>query len=197
MAYLATPSWVEPLVAKKTYINFSKFLSWVFWRLALATCSRLDSVVKIACFAQIGQFLNVFSFSLELLWPFIVFLTWNTLKLTVSISNKLPFLHHFNSKSSRKRYGFSYYLIAFHVYSMCFLDLWFVFEFCDVYYSCMEWVYSIGFAEGVLLILVIWRLLNLHSWLFCRYVSWLCCSVHIILMVECHNDRYLWICDLP
>ena len=33
----------------------------------LATCSRLDLVVKIACFAQIGQFLNVFSFSLELL----------------------------------------------------------------------------------------------------------------------------------
>ena len=34
----------------------------MFWQLALATFSRLDSVVKIVCFAHIGQFLNVFSF---------------------------------------------------------------------------------------------------------------------------------------
>ena len=59
----------------------------MFWLLALATCLQLDSVAKIVCFAQMGQFLNVFSFSLELLWLFIVFLTWNTLKLTVSPFN--------------------------------------------------------------------------------------------------------------
>ena len=40
-------------------INFSNFLSWVFWRLVLVT---LDLVMKIACFAQIGPFLNFFSF---------------------------------------------------------------------------------------------------------------------------------------
>ena len=126
MAYLATPSQVELLVAKNTQINFSKFFSWVFWRLALATCSRLDSVAKIACFAQIGQFLNFFSFSLKLLWLFIVCLTWNTLKLTMSLSNKLPFLHHFNSKSSRKRYGFSLSLYILHVLSLVYLNLWVV-----------------------------------------------------------------------
>ena len=29
------------------------------------TCLQLDSVTKIACFAHISQFLNVFNFSLE------------------------------------------------------------------------------------------------------------------------------------
>ena len=48
--------------------NFSKFFFQVFWRLALATCTRLDSVVKIACFAYLGlfskSFSNTFHFSL-------------------------------------------------------------------------------------------------------------------------------------
>ena len=65
-----------------------------------------------------------FQFSLELLWLFIIFLTWNTLKLTVSLSNKLPFLHHFNSKSLLKRYGFSLSLYILHVLSFVYLNLW-------------------------------------------------------------------------
>ena len=45
-----------------------------------------------------------------------------------------------------------------------------LFEFCDICYLCMELVYSIGLAKGVLLILVIWCLLHLYSWLLlCAY----------------------------
>ena len=127
----ATLSRVELLVAKNTQKFFSKVFFLVFWRLALTTCMQLDSVAKIACFAQIRQFLKHFSFSLE---------------LTVSLSNEPPFLHHFNLKSSRKKV---WVFITFHVYSMCFLD------FCVICFSCVEWVYSIGLAKGVLLILMI------------------------------------------
>ena len=142
-------------------MNFSKFLSWVFGWLPLATCSRLDSVTKIVCFAQIGQFLNVFSFSLKLLWLFIVFLTWNSLKFTMSLSNKLPFLHHFNSKSSRKRYGFSLSLYILHVLSLVYLNLWVVDLIWDI--CC----FSDG-LDACLLCLDFWVLLiRLLGFYFC------------------------------
>ena len=106
---------------------------------------------ELTNFAQIGQFLNVFSFSLELLWLFIVFLTWNTLKLTVSLSSKLPFLHHFNSKSSRKRYEFSLSLYILHDLSLVYLNLWVVdliWDICcfgdglDEFLLCLDfWVF--------------------------------------------------------
>ena len=44
--------------------HLDKFFK-IFVLSVLATCLRLDSVAKIACFAHISQFLNVFSFSLE------------------------------------------------------------------------------------------------------------------------------------
>ena len=47
--------------SRKTLRKFFK----IFVLSVLATCSRLNSVAKIACFAQIGQFLKPFSFSLE------------------------------------------------------------------------------------------------------------------------------------
>ena len=164
----------------------------MFWRLALATCLQLDSVAKIVCFAQMGQFLNVFSFPSN-------FSNCSLFGLFISLTNppcvsqKSPLFFIISTSFFKNRYGFSYYPTTFHVCSMWFLHFWVVVEFCDICYSSMGWVYR--FAEGVLLILVIWCLLNLYSWLFLRCVSWLCCSVHIILMVECHNDRYLWLCD--
>ena len=117
--------------------HFSKFLPWVFWRLALATCSRLDSVVKITCFAQIGQFLNVFSFpsnisNCSLSSPF-----QTSLKLTVSLSKNLHF-YIISTSFFKKRYGFSYYLIAFHVYCMCFLD------FCVVVWVLWHLLFMYG-----------------------------------------------------
>ena len=74
------------------FAKMSKFLSWVFWQLAVATFSRLDSVTKIAYFAHIGQFLNVFSFSLKHLWLFIVFFVWTFFSITV-------FTHKFSYSS--------------------------------------------------------------------------------------------------
>ena len=41
--------------------HFDKFFK-IFVLSVLATYSQLDSIAKIVCFAQIGQFLNVFSF---------------------------------------------------------------------------------------------------------------------------------------
>ena len=76
---------------------------------------------RVFCEKKMSVF-KTFQFSLELLWLFIIFLTRNTLKLTMSLSNKLPFLHHFNSKSSRKRYGFSLSLYILHVLSFVLLE---------------------------------------------------------------------------
>ena len=104
----------------------------MFWQLVLATCTRFDSVAKITCFAQNGSVFEPFQFSLENFWLFIFFLTWNSLKLTVSLSNELPNLLLFILKSSRKRYGFSLSHYIFHVLSFVFLDLWFVSKFCDI-----------------------------------------------------------------
>ena len=146
----------------------------MFRWLALATFPRLDSIAKNACFTQIGQFLNVFSFFFELLWLFIVFLTWNTLKLTVSLSNKHPFLHHFNSKSSRKRYGLSLNLYILHVLSLVYLNLWVVDLIWDI--CC--------FGDGLdecLLCLDFWVLLiKFLGFYFCFHVwYWLSMSIDL------------------
>ena len=79
-------------------MNFLKFLSWVFWRLALATCSWLNPVTKNACFAFYGQFFNktFLSFPLICLWLFIVFLVWTSFKIIV-----------FTHKSSYSPYSLS------------------------------------------------------------------------------------------
>ena len=64
---------------EKHLTNFFKnFWLEVFWRLALATCTRFDSVAKNACFAQWGQFFKTFfSFPLNFLWLFTFSLNWN------------------------------------------------------------------------------------------------------------------------
>ena len=117
MAYLATLLQAELPVAKNTQINFSKFFFQMFWRLVLATCTRFDSVAKIACFAQNGSVFEPFQFSLEFSWLFIVLPISNLSQTHHVTLEEPPFLHFF-----KKRYGFSYFLIPFHVYSMCFLD---------------------------------------------------------------------------
>ena len=63
----------------------------MFWRLDLATCSRLDLIAKIACFAHIGQFLNVFSFPLNISDCLLSSSFQTSLKLTVSLSKNLHF----------------------------------------------------------------------------------------------------------
>ena len=126
----------------------------MFWWLALATCSWLDSVVKITCFAHISQFLNVFSFSLEHFWLFLVFPISNLSKTHHVTLKEPPFLHLLIFKFRRKRYGFFYPQSIFHVFSLVFLILWDVvgvFEFL--------WVSNMGLF--LLLALGVWVLLIL------------------------------------
>ena len=85
--------------------------------------------------------------------------------------NKLPFLHHFNSKSSRKRYGFSLFLYKLHVLSLVYLNLWVVDLIWDI--CC--------FGDGLdecLLCLDFWVLLiRLLGFYFCFH-GWYWLSVY-------------------
>ena len=110
VAYLVTSSRVELPVTKNTQTNFSKFMFLVVWRLTLVTCSRLDSIAKITCFAQIGQFLNFFSFSVKLLCLFIVF-PLSTLSQTLRVT--LISLHFcFISTSNLQEKGMVFLFLA-------------------------------------------------------------------------------------
>ena len=156
---------------KKHLENFSKvFLSSVLVAGPgnfLATWLSRENRV---CCANMSVF-KTFQFSLKLLWLFIIFLTWNSLKLTVSLSNKLPFLHHFNSKSSKERYGFSLSLYILLVLSFIYLNLWVLGLIWDIF--C--------FGNGLdkcLLCLDFWvlliKLLGLYSFAFMVDIDWVC-----------------------
>ena len=160
----------------------------MFWRLDLVTFSRLATVAKIACFVQNWLVFKTFQFSLEHFWLFIIFLTWNTLKLTVLLLKNLHFLHYFNSKSSRKRYGFSLSLFILHVLSFDYLNLWVVgliWNICcfndglDVCLLCLDfWVLLIrllGLYFVALLVDIDWvcLLIFFGVWIFIPILLWL------------------------
>ena len=92
----------------------------------------------------------------------------------MSLSNKLPFLHLFNSKSSRKMYGFSLSLYILHVLSLVYLNLWVVDLIWDI--CC--------FGDGLdecLLCLDFWVLLiRLLGFYFCFH-GWYWLSMSIDL----------------
>ena len=121
-AQFATLSRVELPVAKNTQKIFQNFSfkcsgGWS-WRLA----RDLIQSPKSRVLHKMGQFLNLFNFpsnfhDCSLFSPF-----QTSLKLIVSLSKNLHF-YIISTSFFKKMYGFSYYLIAFHVYSMCFLDL--------------------------------------------------------------------------
>ena len=142
-------------------------MSWVFWRLALATCSRLYSVTKITCFAHISQFLNIFSFSLEHFWLFIVFPISNLSKTHRVTLEEPPFLHLFNFKSPRKRYWFFYPQSIFHVFSEMLL------EFCVLWISYMGLFLLLALGVWVLLIFPIRCLLCLICLSILPNLCWL------------------------
>ena len=122
MAYLAAFSQVDNLVMENTQKNFQKFWFQRVSRLTLATCTRLKSVTKIVCFAQISQFLKLLCFhsnfcDYSLSSPFLPLLN------SPSHSRKTSICSSFQLQSSRKRYGFSYSHNIFHVLCLGFLDL--------------------------------------------------------------------------
>ena len=105
----------------------------------LATCSWLDSVAKIMCFAQIGQFLARTFVTVHCL-PHI-----NSFLNSLCHSHKPLLLLHFNFKSSRKMYGFSLSHYIFLVLSIIFLNLWVVFSIGFLGVSIMGWIIFVEF----------------------------------------------------
>ena len=141
----------------------------MFWRLALATCSRLNSVAKIACFTQIGQFFETFGFSLELLWLFIVFPNWTSLKPTVLLT-KIPIVtHHFHFNLQEKGMGFLFFLsISCSLpwtswFVSCYWDLRFIDEYGWI------WVFAVW---------VVWVVLDIRFSLCLWLHKCVICSTH-------------------
>ena len=86
------------------------------------TCWRLTPIAKNACLAKTGLVLNLFSFSLELFMT-IHFLSTESHPNTPCHSLQNPFLHFFTSKSSGKRYGFSFPHLISRVLSFIFVNI--------------------------------------------------------------------------
>ena len=99
------------------------------------------------------------------------FYDYSLSSLTETLSNSLchsrrtSIFTSFQPHSLRKCKGFLIILLHFMYVACAFLISVLLFELCDICYSCMEWVYTIGLAKGIFLILVIWCLLHLYSWL--------------------------------
>ena len=106
-----------------------------------------------------------FQFSLEHFLLFIVFPISNLSQTHHVILKEPPFLHHFNSKSSRTRYGFSLSLYILHVLNLVYLNLWVV-----------DLIWDIGcFRDGLdvcLLCLDFWVLLIRLSGFYFYFHGW-------------------------
>ena len=111
----ATSLRVDLPVAKNTQKNFQESCFQSVSRLTLATGWRLNSVAKIACFAQIGQFLNVFSFPSNISDCSLSSSFTLSLKLTVLLLKNLYFCIISFSNLQGKGMGFlfltSYFMI--------------------------------------------------------------------------------------
>ena len=118
----------------------------------LVTCTRLDLGAIIVCFAQIGQFLNVFSFSLELFSIFIVFLISSLSQTHCALNTNLHCWSSLQPHSLRKRYGFLFSHSILHVYKC-------ISSFCEILLSlCVLQCLTMGLLK--MLGLVVW------GWLF-------------------------------
>ena len=148
-AQLATSSWVRFSIAKNTLANFSNLLAWSvlagdfgdFLTTHLNPKKCVFCIVK-AVFKIFFNFpYNFYDYSLSL--------------STVSFPHtpchplRTPFLLHFNSKSSRKRYGFSFSHSIFFVFELFPLDY-----MC--WYSDLCWV-----GDSVLCFVLVWHVEDL------------------------------------
>ena len=101
-----------------------------FWRLDLATCSRLIPVAKNACFAQIGlntrQFSKNFQFSLASCAVSLSFPPIPLLKPPFSLTKPL-FSSSILHQSSRKGMSFHFFSKYFMFLALNFLDIVFFF----------------------------------------------------------------------
>ena len=132
----------------------------MFWWLALATCSRLDSVAKIACFAQIGQFLNVFSFPSNFCDYSLSSLFHPFPKHTVHSTQTSIVDHLSNLILQENNMGF-YFLTLFYMFMSVFLH--FV-RFCCVCVFCYD--SNMGLLKMLDLVVWGWLFLLLDCWIW-------------------------------
>ena len=113
----------------------------MFWRVTLATGWWLVSVVKIACFVKMRQFFfikkkkknkTLFQFSLNLLWLFIVFFVWTSLKDTL-FTHKLSLISLSLHQSSSKGMDFVSFSMCSSYLALYLLDC---VVFVILFYTC-------------------------------------------------------------
>ena len=147
----------------------------MFWRLALVTWTRLDSVMKNACFAQIGQFLKPF-------WVFPrIFVTVHCLPRFYPsqthwvILEKPPFVHHSNLNLQEKGMGFLILTIYFMFFALDFL-------ICELLLSIV--IYGV-FAMGWFV------LLSLFDWFFWGFIKW--CLTYLFPWMYLYFENVIWL----
>ena len=159
-AQLATPSRVRLPVAKNTWQIFSKLLAWSV--LVDETGDFLMTYLNREkhMFGKSWSVLKRCSVFPRTFYDYSLSLSTETNPNTSCHSLQTPFLHHLNSKSSRKRYGFSLSHSIFLVLSISLLILWVDILICDgLVIQC--WVLSVYGLLRLLVYVNSFRLLDL------------------------------------
>ena len=178
-----------PSSREKHLDKFFQFLTQGFWRFV-----RNSFQLRKSCVLRFkDSFLKKFSFPSFILT--VHCLVSSSLSQTHRVSHKI---HHFSSSSlvqtSRKGMGFLFFSkhSMFITFDFLIFELFLRFEKCDV----RIWV---GFTLLSLLNGFCWYCFNdacftcFHvCFSFLSSVSWLYCVVHIMLIVKCLKDSYLW-----
>ena len=131
---------------------------------------------------------KTFWVSLELLWLFIVFPVWTSLKLTMSLSKNFYFFFNISTSISKKKVWI--FLLSLSIsYSLPWIS-WFVsFYWGLCYMGFRTWVglFLLSVTEWVLLIILLRCYILVLSWLnfSIEYVYW------SVLIWACHTH-----CDL-
>ena len=187
MAPFATSSWVDLPIAKNTQTIFFKILALR----CLATCPGDLSVTWFSrekcVFCILRTIFKTFQFSLELLWLFIVFPVYTSLKLTVSLSKNHHFCSSFLFNPQEKGMGFlilTKYFMFIALFSWIFELLRFViYDDSDMGWVRVCWVWVFFF------ILILGCQIFLISWLiFILEFTDLSCVKHIIPIEICLID---------
>ena len=144
--------------------------------------------MKNACFAQWEQFLKIFFSFPSNFCDYSLSLSTETDPNTPCHSLQTPFLLHFNSKSSRKGYGFSLSHSVFLDLSISLLILWVDFLICiGLVIRC--WALSMYGVLRILVYMNLFRLLDLF-FIICLtlslgFVDWLIPILFDLILVCC------------
>ena len=134
----------------------------MFWQLALATCWWLSQVAKNACLSKSWSVKKNKNKKTFLVFPrtfydYSLSFSTETHPNTPCHSLQTPFLHFFTSKSSRKRYGFSFPHLISHVLSFIFVNicvdiLFFSLLVCFGFWVVLVWIVEVLFLCELVLV---------------------------------------------